>query len=394
MGVGQGYLEDLGARDRQYLLLIPPYFQACLSEMPRIRRLCRSAAVVFYSFQWTCRRPRCGHTSSLASTLTRWASRKWAIQPVMSRLSFVYPIGRLAACTQHELLRGCYDYECEMPSDTVALVVAGISAAVSLTVGIGVELLRRRGDRKIQSLKTTQDEKLEKLRGAQALALEEAKAELARVREVATKAEEAARVIAKYRDPLLRSAYDLQSRIYNVYRPRRFRGGRDPEYFRLNTLFLLAEFLAWLEIIRREVQFLDLGAVQATKDLSSKLQRVQDQMSTTSRLRDNTYIYRGHQRAIGELMLVPVEGQTTAGPRYECMGYAAFVAAHEDPAFARWFTRLGGAIDRLRDDESNRPERLMRVQQCLIDLIDLLDPDRARFAKNRDRLPDPPFGSN
>jgi hypothetical protein len=274
-----------------------------------------------------------------------------------------------------------------MPTDTVALAVAGISGVVSLTAAIGVELLRRRGDRKIQSLKNEQDENLEKLRGAQAFALEQAKDELARGREAATKADEAARVVAKYRDPLLRSAYDLQSRIYNVYRPGGFGGGRDPEYFRLNTLFLFAEFLAWLEIIRREVQFLDLGAVQETKNLSRMLQEVQDQMSTTSRLRDNIYLYRGHQRAIGELMLVPREGQTTAGPRYECMGYAAFVAAQEDPAFAKWFTRLGDAIDRLRLDKRNRPQRLVRVQHALIDLIDLLDPNHDRFAQHRHRLP-------
>jgi hypothetical protein len=273
-----------------------------------------------------------------------------------------------------------------MSSDAVALVVAGISGVVSLTAAIGVELLRRRGDREIQSLKSVQDENLENLRAAQAIALEEAKDQITRGREAATKADEAARVVARYRDPLLRSAYDLQSRIYNVYRPGGFRGGRDPEYFRLNTLFLFAEFLAWLEIIRREVQFLDLGAVQETKDLARVLQKAQDQMSTTSGLRDNLYLYRGHQRAIGELMLARVEGQTTAGPRYECMGYAAFIAAHEDPAFAKWFTRFGDAIDRLRNDKRYRPERLVRVQHALIDLIDLLDRDRARFPQNRDRL--------
>lgn len=52
-------------------------------------------------------------------------------------------------------------------------------------------------------------------------------------------------------------------------------------------MFLLAEFLAWLEIIRREIQFLDLGAVQETKDLSRTLQEVQDQIATTSELRDD-----------------------------------------------------------------------------------------------------------
>jgi hypothetical protein len=129
--------------------------------------------------------------------------------------------------------------------------------------------------------------------------------------------------------------------------------------------------------------------MQETRNLSRMLQEVQDQMSTTSGLRDNIYLYRGHQRAIGELMLVPVEGQITSGPRYECMGYAAFVAAHEDPAFAKWFTRLGDAIDQLRDDKNNRPERLVRVQRALITLIDLLDPGHDRFAQNRNRLPGP-----
>jgi hypothetical protein len=64
-----------------------------------------------------------------------------------------------------------------------------------------------------------------------------------------------------------------------------------------------------------------------------------------------------------------------AGPRYECMGYATFVAAHEDPAFAKWFMRFEGAADLLRETQ---PERLVWVQHALIDLIDLLDPERDR----------------
>ena len=49
---------------RQYPLLLPPHFRALLSEIPRIRRLCRLAAVVFHSFQRTCRRRRRSHPSS------------------------------------------------------------------------------------------------------------------------------------------------------------------------------------------------------------------------------------------------------------------------------------------------------------------------------------------
>lgn len=162
-----------------------------------------------------------------------------------------------------------------MSSSTVAIVIACISGAVSLSAAFGVEWIRERSnkaklaqDEELANLKLAQDKELEKFRNKSALALEEARDQMTRGREAATKAEEAARVIAKYRDPLLQSAYDLQSRIYNVYRSGGFRGYRDPEYFRSNTMFLFGEFLAWLEIIRREIQFLDLGAVQATKDLS------------------------------------------------------------------------------------------------------------------------------
>jgi hypothetical protein len=269
-----------------------------------------------------------------------------------------------------------------MSSNTLAIVIACIAGAVSLVSAIGVERLRERSDK----VKLAQDKELEKFRSDSAIALEQFRSQRDQELAAKTRAEEANRIITRYRDPLLLSAYDLQSRIYNVYRPGGFKGGRDPEYFRLNTLFLFAEFLAWLEIIRREIQFLDLGAVQETKVLSSLLQRVQDQIASTSRTHDDLYLYRGQQRAIGELMMVRTEGQTATGPRYECIGYSAFVAAQGTPSFANWFTRLGEAISQL---PQNRPERLIWVQRALIDLIDLLDPGRDRFELNRQRLPEP-----
>lgn len=125
-----------------------------------------------------------------------------------------------------------------MSSNDIAILIACISGVVSLTAAFGVEWIRQRSN----SAKLAQDK-----------ALEEVKDQLARGREAATKAEEAERLIAKYRDPLFRSAYDLQSRIYNVCRQDGFTG----------------------------------------------------------------------------------------------MGYAAFVAAHEDPSFAKWFTRIGAAVEEL-----------------------------------------------
>ena len=191
---------------------------------------------------------------------------------------------------------------------------------------------------------------MEDLRAKYGAELEELRDALAPKREAATKSEEAKRLVAKYRDPLLQSAFDLQSRIYNVLRPGGFRGGGDPDYFQLNTLFLLAEFLGWLEIIRREMQFLDLGAAPATKELAQRLEYVQDLLASTSRWRDAYYVYRGEQRAMGEVMLSPGEESASWGPRHRCIGYAEFVTRQGDPDFAKWFAWPRGS-----DSASSRP---------------------------------------
>lgn len=140
-----------------------------------------------------------------------------------------------------------------MSAPAASILVAIISAVVSVSVATGVELSRRRSSRQIQELQRTSSKEIEelrvqsskeieRLRAQQLLDLEGFKDELAKSRESATKAEEARRLVARYRDPLLRSAFDLQSRLYNVLQVRGFRGRRDPEYFRLNTLFVIAEF--------------------------------------------------------------------------------------------------------------------------------------------------------
>jgi hypothetical protein len=132
------------------------------------------------------------------------------------------------------------------------------------------------------------------------------------------------------------------------------------------------------------MQFLDLGAASETKELGRLLDQVRAKMASTSRGRsDEYYIYRGQQRAIGELMMIKLGGEPSAGPRHECMGYASFVAKQSDPEFAKWFTRIGEAISRL---PGHQPARLVAVQHALIDLIDFLDPEQSRFPNSRTRI--------
>ena len=259
-----------------------------------------------------------------------------------------------------------------MSASSTAQLVAGISAVFSLASAVLVEVSRRRSAGELARLHDQQT------RTSAVLA-----DQLVRRREADTRKAEAQQLVARYRDPLLISSFDLQSRIFNVLRPDGFSGDRHPDYFRSNTLFVIAEFLGWLEIIRRDLQFLDLGGAEDTHQLVARIESVRNAFASTSGRRDNYYIYRGEQRAIGELMALRPD---TAGPatRAECIGYASFVAKLEEPGFARWFDRIGDAIE---DLPGHRPDRLVEVQRALIDLIDFLDPDRRSPTTRRERLP-------
>lgn len=258
-----------------------------------------------------------------------------------------------------------------MSASTSALLVAVISAGLSLASAVVVESSRRRSARELAALQKKQSD---------------ASAELADVlqrrREADSETAKAQRLVARYRDPLLIASFDLQSRIFNVLRPAGFRGGRHPDYYRSNTLFVIGEFFGWLEIIRRDLQFLDLGAAEETRQLMTRIEAVRDAFASTSVWRDDYYIYRGEQRAIGELMSAG-SAATGSSTRTECIGYATFVANLQETTFARWFDRIGDAIEVL---PGQRPERLVHVQNALIDLIDFLDPNGDRLTSRRERL--------
>lgn len=186
--------------------------------------------------------------------------------------------------------------------------------------------------------------------------------------------------ISAFSEPLSRAAYDLQSRIYNV-----LRGGvlgflthgndRERSYVVENTVFLIAQYLCWSELVRREIQFIDLGRNEETR----QLQRLQDNIYGiwgTSNFPSTFRIFAGEQRAIGEALIQSGH----RGP--ECMGYGAFLKAFErgkDPL-----------IDALREDAASLAmnvqtvaPRLTAIQHALIDLLGLIDPDYLRFPKTR-----------
>jgi hypothetical protein len=209
-------------------------------------------------------------------------------------------------------------------------------------------------------------------------------------RRAKTKAELVAELMARYRDPLMQAAFDLQSRIYNIveqgFLQTHYCNGTDStkEYARENTLYVLADYLGWVEILRREVRFLDLGDEVANRAWTARLVAVRTTL-LSDRYSPRFRVFNGQQRAIGEIMIVA--GGDRAG-RPETLGYAGFLARQRDPEFDRWFVDLRADLDTLANEpDLGHEERLVALQHALVELIDLLDPKHVRIqSSERHRL--------
>jgi hypothetical protein len=201
-------------------------------------------------------------------------------------------------------------------------------------------------------------------------------------------------LIARYSEPLARAAYDLQSRLYNILRLSFLQTYYKPKsYAEISTLWLIGQYLAWVEILRREVQVLDVGDSRRTAELQLRLFTVTDAFASDASDR-SLAIFRQDQRAIGEIMVVSREVGDVK--RSDCMGYVQFrQALDQDKSFSVWFERLRRDLDSLAGDAQEQEDttgygyvqspRLILIQRALIDLIDFLDEDRIRFPSLNER---------
>jgi hypothetical protein len=208
--------------------------------------------------------------------------------------------------------------------------------------------------------------------------------------------------MGRYRDALLWAAFDLQSRIYNILRgfevsrrPDDRRGvlqaflvegtDRQADYFRRSTAFVFAEYLGWVEIFRRDLQFIDLGDSKANRQTISLLATISETVNAASTSETECFrIFRADQRALGEIMIDP---DSKPGER-RCLGYAAFCSMFSSGgAAAEWIQELIDHVELTAHGPDKAQDRLTRLQHQLMDLIDLLDPEAQRFpSKQRSRF--------
>jgi len=217
------------------------------------------------------------------------------------------------------------------------------------------------------------------------LRVKRVEAQLEQQRTEAGRKAEAQQTARRFREPLGRAAYELQSRIFNIVRGRfltiYWKGGDDRTraYAINHTLFVIAQYFAWTELIRREIQFIDLGADEETRQLARLQHRIYAAWQTDE-FEPILRVFGGEQHAIGERMILE-------GPRGpQCMGYASFLdylARSPDPLICA----LKSDVESLGNGLHESLPRLTELQHSLIDLVVFLDPTAVRFPeKNRTKL--------
>jgi hypothetical protein len=181
---------------------------------------------------------------------------------------------------------------------------------------------------------------------------------------------QAEEVLKRYREPLAAAAFDLQSRLYNILELGFFDNFGAPhpraEEALRTTLFRIAQYFGWTEILRRDIQFLSFPEAEDTRRVA-QLQAEVAKRFLTDAYGPELMIWADEQRAIGEQMIVEEHGKVL------CMGYARF-RKECDGAFAPW-------CDRLRDEVTQAAARgrLREVQHLLCDLVETLDGSGVRY---------------
>jgi hypothetical protein len=180
---------------------------------------------------------------------------------------------------------------------------------------------------------------------------------------------------------LLQAAFDLQARLYNIGRydflTTYVTHGSDAEagYARRHTVYLIGQYLCWVEIHRREA--LSIGNQRRQRNIAAAMSQISRIMSADSISDPVLRVFRGNQRAIGEIMTTTISTQSPAGrtgPRWDCIGYPAFVKALEDDQeTARWFATLLSDVDALAASPDKHLARLTELQRALVELVGLLD---------------------
>ena len=178
----------------------------------------------------------------------------------------------------------------------------------------------------------------------------------------------------RYRGPLLDAAWQFGDRVDDIRNGGFLRylaegSGREQDA-KLSTLFRVAYYFGWREVVRTEVQLLRFENEDDTTLVAGFLADVARVFGVDRLDEARAMLWVDEQRGIGELMI----DQRADGSSF-VHGHAAFHRDYQE-VFAPWMERLAGDLLSPAAPES---DRLRLLQWALFGLVRRLDEEGAYF---------------
>lgn len=202
-------------------------------------------------------------------------------------------------------------------------------------------------------------------------------------------------VKTKYAVPIFYSAVELRKRLDNIIQFIRQiekepgwldKDDRDDDYYFLSTIYLVAQFLGWMRILRRTVVYLDLTNTQETKAYSYGLDAVASSFSDPRLIQESSrsdpqqtedkWIYSIWLDAIGDQMV------TKNVEDYRVLSFPEFYQKQTDTKeveFQKWMKPLVDFFDKLKSNQI-RYHRIIAIHAIVNAFIELNDP---RFVRSK-----------
>jgi len=187
----------------------------------------------------------------------------------------------------------------------------------------------------------------------------------------------------RYRGPLLDAAWQFGDRVDNIRNGGFLNylspgSGREQDA-KLSTLFRVAYYFGWREVVRTEVQLLRFENEDDTRLVAGFLADVARVFAVDQLDGARAMLWADEQRGIGELMI-----EQRADGSSVVRGHAAFHRDYQE-VFASWMERLAGDLFSPAALES---DRLRLLQWALFGLVQRLDEEDAYFGGWMDRSVD------
>ncbi|KAK1750888.1 hypothetical protein QBC47DRAFT_392823 [Echria macrotheca] len=199
--------------------------------------------------------------------------------------------------------------------------------------------------------------------------------------EAAQRQRDIRRQVQRYKDPLLLSAWELQSRLFDLLDTKipdkevsQHAGKQDLTVF---SSYLLAHFLAWAWILRERTQFLAFSDAPHWIKLREVLYKIEDELDRKFSQGISYGAQPSDRLLVSELAVVSAPGEGDDLP-LRPIRWNEFQRDWEK-TFAgplKWYTdQIMGSLNAKMKGATPKDQRLRRIQHLLVDLIGILDPD-------------------